>query len=156
MMMEIISKRCWFLLLCAVLLITGCDSGPFYDNPYCRLEGDQNQLFCQMGKKMPLFRSGDEIQFVDLCQQISEDSGILLTRLFQHIQQEGRFLAIGGYCPVQDVLESTAQAAKLDGVRFDSLLIQLFIDESSNIESVVPDLKSLGANVKVYQLESHQ
>jgi len=152
-MMKIVAKRSWIVLLGAALLMTGCDSGPFYDNPYCRLEGDQNQLFCQMGKRMPFFRSGDEIQFVDLCQQVSQDSGILLTRLFQNVHQEGRFLAVGGYCPVQDVLESTAQAAKLDGVRFDSLLIQLFVDESSDIEAVVPDLESLGANVKIYRLE---
>jgi len=136
-----------------VLLIPGCDSGSFYDNPYCRLEGDQNQLFCQMGRQIPFWRSGDEIQFIDLCQQVSEDSGILLTRLFQSTNQEGRFLAVGGYCPVQDVLESVVEAARLDGARFDSLLIQVFIDESSDVETVVPDLKSLGANVDVYQLE---
>jgi len=136
-----------------VLLIPGCDSGSFYDNPYCRLEGDQNQLFCQMGRQIPFWRSGDEIQFIDLCQQVSEDSGILLTRLFQSTNQEGRFLAIGGYCPVQDVLDSVVEAASLEGARFDSLLIQVFIDESSDVETVVPDLKSLGANVDVYQLE---
>jgi|GEM_PF-7016372 len=136
-----------------VLLIPGCDSGPLYDNPYCRLEGDQNELFCQMGRQMPIWGSGDEIQFIDLCQQVSEDSGILLTRLFQSTNQEGRFLAVGGYCPVQDVLESVVEAARLDGARFDSLLIQVFIDESSDVETVVPDLKSLGANVDVYQLE---
>ena len=153
MMMKMLSLKSWCLMAILVLLIPGCDSGSFYDNPYCRLEGDQNQLFCQMGRQIPFWRSGDEIQFIDLCQQVSEDSGILLTRLFQSTNQEGRFLAVGGYCPVQDVLESVVEAARLDGARFDSLLIQVFIDESSDVETVVPDLKSLGANVDVYQLE---
>ena len=152
-MMKIVPKRRWVVLLGAAFLVASCDSGPFYDNPYCRLEGDQNKLFCQMGKRMPFFRSGDEVQFIDLCQQVSYDSGILLTKLFQNVHHEGRYLAAGGYCPVQDVLESTAQAARLDGVRFDSLLIQLFVDENSDVEAVVPDLESLGANVKVYSLE---
>src|SRR5690625_6101971 len=73
-MMKIVPKRRWVVLLGAAFLVASCDSGPFYDNSYCRLEGDQNKLFCQMGKRMPFFRSGDEVQFIDLCQQVSYDS----------------------------------------------------------------------------------
>ena len=94
-----------------------------------------------------------EIQFIDLCQQVSEISAIADPIIPEYHQGGWRFLAIGGYCPVQDVLDSVVEAASLDGARFDSLLIQVFIDESSDVETVVPDLKSLGANVDVYQLE---
>src|SRR5690625_5945483 len=108
-MMKIVPKRRWVVLLGAAFLVASCDSGPFYDNSYCRLEGDQNKLFCQMGKRMPFVRSGDEVQLIDLCQQVSHDSGILLTKLFQNVDHEGRHLAAGGYCLVRDVLEFSAQ-----------------------------------------------
>lgn len=146
--------RGWLLLFFPMFLVTGCDIGPFYDNPYCGLEGDQNHLYCQMGEKIPFLRSGEEVQFVDLCQQESNETGILSTRLFQNVKQEGRYLAIGGYCPVRGVVESVAEAASLDGASFDGLLIQVFAEETSEVEPVLPDLRALGANVELYQLES--
>src|SRR5690625_4340074 len=116
-----------------------------------------------MGKRMPFFRSGDEVQFIDLCQQVSYDSGILLTKLFQNVHHEGRYLAAGGYCPVQDVLESTAQDARLDGVRFDSLLTPLilqcglergmacqFLSYNQSVKALIPRQKENTPWVKHY------
>lgn len=148
------SVRGYFALLMIALALAGCDHGPLYSNPYCRVSGEQNDLFCEMGRQVPWTRSGNHMQFVDLCQQVDDSSGILLVRLFQNVHQENKFLAIGGRCAVESVLEQIVVAANLDEVRFDGLLVHLFVDEQSNPEAEIFELRQLGAIVKRFQLDS--
>ena len=144
-----------------MLACTGCDYRPFYKSHECNSSGENSELICEMGSRIPFATRGSAARPFAVCNtswladDLSEDYGQLMVIALKDVEANGAFAQIGGRCDFRAHLDQITGFIMRSGAEpFDGLFVQVFSCEPEDYDAQVSGLERIGMQVRSYRLDS--